>query len=140
MSARDQIVLFAEMIFTVFLIYVSVTFFMVGDRLLIFGKILADLAPVVAMGAILFIKTRLNKYMKRRMELRTGRKFDEINLNLSYYHRTMSDFFLFILPMTVLLIAIWSKLDVATDDIVQAAAVFLIFYFWQYIIFKHRSD
>lgn len=132
MSAKDQLVFFAEMVFTLILITIAVVYFIVDDGISIFSKIIQALIPVAIILLILIIKLQIDRGQIKK--LKEEENF-EITLNLNFYSKILSDLILFGTPIVVLLVAVIAKGTLAADDIFQASFVFLIFYGWQKYLF-----
>jgi hypothetical protein len=136
MSAREQIMLFIEMVLTVALIAVLLFYFVLGDRIGAVARLLRESAPIFYVLGIMLLKERYNRIIyKSNMSTERARSGEYV-IYLNFFHKYITDFVLFIMPIGILATALFFKADIQTDDIVQASLVFIIFYFWQRFIFK----
>jgi hypothetical protein len=135
MNYKDLIIDFINFIFIIILISFCIVYFIVGDRMGMIVKLLQSLVPIAMFGILLLTKLKLNR-MTLKKRIREDRT--EIILNLTYMDKIIGDLIIFSMPIIIIGISIFAgKTD--TADIVQAAAAFLIVYFWQTNLFKKEK-
>src|SRR3989338_1097442 len=135
MRAKDLAVDFINFIFLLFLISAAIIFFINKDNFDAVLTVIKYSAPISFFIILFLIKSKLDQ---RELRDRRGRGNMDILLNLTFYDKIALDLILFSSPIIILLISSLTGKPNLTD-LLQAAAVFLIFYFWQKHFFGKAS-
>ena len=130
-----QVYHFINLLFALVVILSAWFFFKQGDRLENFSRFLGLLAPfaLIAGGYLLF-----KKFKKPEFRGQEEAREMEFKLYLTHLDKLKGDMIMFSLPLVVLVIAVFIQNKLYFVDLVQALAVFLIFYLWQKWLYRHR--
>ena len=135
MRARDLIIDFINFVFFLTLVSVFIIYFALKDNFEIFGNILRTVAPISVFFLILLLKAKMDRH-----EFARRRSHGDLNmvLNFDFKDKVILDIVLFASPIIILLLPLMVGFP-DYIDILQAATVFLIFYYWQRYLFSKNS-
>lgn len=136
MNAKNLIIEFINMIFMIVLILFCVIYFLAFDRFAAFTQIMESLMPIAVFGILFLIKMKLNR---RVLKKRKNEDNLEIVLYLNYFDKFKTDILTYLMPMAIIFVAFIINKNVDSVDILQAIIAFLLFYFWQKILFKKEG-
>ena len=135
MRARDLIIDFINFVFFLTLVSVFIIYFALKDNFEILGNILRTVAPISVFFLILLLKAKMDRH-----EFVRRRSHGDLNmvLNFDFKDKVILDIVLFASPIIILLLPLMVGFP-DYIDILQAATVFLIFYYWQRYLFSKNS-
>lgn len=137
MNSKDILWDFISFVLAIIGVLFVVFYIILGDNYEFFSKLAMFLMfPLALAGSVLVFKLR-----SRRREYKRHREEGAADLTLSipFAYRTISDVILYSTPLVILVLAMIVKGMPAADDLIEAAAVWLIFYFWQKLIFNRQQ-
>jgi uncharacterized membrane protein len=102
------------------------------NNLAVIAQFMMYTIPISFFIIIYLIKSKLNRREHKRRENEGSL---DIILQLSFTDKIISDIILFLVPIIVLLIPLFTGV-INYSDLLQAAIVFIIFYFWQKYLFS----
>ena len=115
---------------TFFIIY-----FIVFDNIEVFFKIGIALIPIGIFVAIAYIHYQINYQHYRRLE---DTKTTDITIALDYFDIIIADLVTYLVPISILLIALFSKNGASFTDLAQAIIAYFLVLFWQKTLFSRR--
>jgi hypothetical protein len=133
MTAKGLIIDFLNLIFLLLVVGLTIIYFIAGDNFDNFKRIMESLAPFGGLGILFLVNLKFWRQKAKKKE-RDG-DFD-VNLHLTVVDKLRSDFFLFLLPICVLLIAFAANGKVGVLDVIEAGTVFIVAYLWQKWLFS----
>jgi putative flippase GtrA len=131
-TAKDMIIDFINFSFGVIIIGLVILYFIAGDNFENFKRFMETLAPFIGLAILFLINLKMWRLRARKKE-REGNL--EITLQLAYFDKLKSDFFVFLLPISLLLISRFSNGRITLTDIVEALVIFILAFFWQKWLF-----
>jgi len=138
MSYRDIILDFIQYAFLLLLISFSLVFFLTGDteRMQKVIEFFKDLVPLSYFGIafILSLKFYRKSYAQRRSEGEL-----EITLYLTMFHKIIGEIIVFLIPITILALALFAG-DMRFVDVLQALVAFTLAFFLHRLIFNKEAN
>jgi len=132
-TAKDMIIDFINFAFGVIIIGLTILYIIAGDNFENFKRFMETLVPFGCLAILFLINLKLWRLRVKKKE-REGNL--EITLQLTYFDKLKSDFFVFFLPASVLLIAYFSNGRIISTDIIEALIVFILAFLWQKWLFS----
>jgi hypothetical protein len=132
MSAKTMLIDFINLIFIIVLTGAAIIYFTTGDNFDNFKRLMEALTPIALLIVIFLVNLRV---WRQKEEKRKSEGNLDVTLEMTYMDKLKSDLFVFILPITVLLIAWLIDKRIGSTAVLQAAIVFAIAYFWQKWLF-----
>jgi|GEM_PF-1180590 hypothetical protein len=136
MTAKDLMIDFINLVFTIIIIGLAIIYFIAGDNFENFKKILESLAPL-GLLMILFLINLKFWQEKAKKKQREGNM--EIILRLNFFDKLKSDFIVFSMPTIILLIAFFARGQVDLFDLIEALIVFVLAYLGQKWLFSKEK-
>lgn len=123
LGAKEMIIEFVNTVFLIFLIYFSLFYYILGDALGEFNRILKLIAPLA-----LFASPLVYIFRERRPQYKKFKKENTLNEVINYITRNdiiLDRVIIITLPLIILGISIYD-LHLQATDLIQAFVVFLI--------------
>ena len=127
MTPKELIINFFYLAFLVFIVGGAILFSIQGDNVSTVANFLRSAWPIAFVLAALAFKIHLTNNEKKRGETNG---FVDRTLNLSFGDKIKWEVVVFACPLAVLFVAAMSDNGVTVIDIIQAAFVLGISYFW----------
>lgn len=137
MRAKDIFLDFLNLLFLIFLIISSLVYFILGDNFEQVIKIMKALTPLSFFGLLIAFKLRMNKKRKNKKE-REGNLTME--LWFCYGDKAKSEYFLYSLPLVLLIIPVIRGHLPEITDILKALAVFGGGLWWHRHLFITKGE
>ena len=136
MKAKDIIIEFINAIFAIAIISTSIIYFITGDNLENFATFMKSLAPI---GLLVLLMMALNSFRKMELKKREREANLGVSLELTYYDKLMSDFIVFLVPITILLIPLFTLRGIDKIDLAQSLIAFVFMGLWQKYLFNQED-
>ncbi len=133
MTSKEIFIDFINLIFAILVIGSAILYFIAGDNFESFKRILESIAPIGMFTGIFLVKFKRHRgKIKKRMS--EGNL--DLTLYLTFMDKAKSDLVVFLLPISVCLLAFMINKQVTKTDFLQSLIVFLIAYWWKDWLFK----
>ena len=136
MKAKDIIIEFINAIFGVAIISTSIIYFITGDNFDNFGSFMKSLSPI---GTLVLLMMILNSFRKMEFKKRARECNLRVSLELTYYDKLMSDFIVFLIPISILAIPLFMLGKIDKIDLIQSLIAFIFMGLWQKYLFNKED-
>lgn len=135
-SAEDLLIDFINFVFFLIFVAFCIIFFIQGNNFNSFVEVLKALVPVSLIAILFLIKYKLNRseFKKRKREGDL-----EIILRINFIDKIILEIILYLLPIVILFISIFSNGKTDLADLLQAIVAFFVVYFMLKYLFGKAS-
>ncbi|HMB65979.1 MAG TPA: hypothetical protein VKO42_03805 [Patescibacteria group bacterium] len=137
MKAGEMLIDFALFVALIVFSISCFVYFILGDRFDLILEFLRSLIPFSFFGVLLAFKLKSNEKRKKKKE-RDGNL--ETELWFSFMDKAKSEYFLYSLPIIIIVLPILYGSGLDIFDVLKALVIFALSYSWQRLLFTKKGS